>query len=298
MELDLQAFRNAQAERYTHVAAIVLVMYEYVLQFRYEVDFFLEEEMVAWNLAFSVCNRYMLWTAMAAGVALLTVHMILLLRISAMYGGTRTVLCICTALFLLETGCLLFLSLGHMEEILVVNEPAPAVYICADGDPREGKPWVAYQWMVVLGMEFILVALAIYKRLTYRGRYGGSFMRALANGSIVYFTVILVILASNQVFWFLNNYTLNEVATPFAFTIPNVLANRLMVMIRKHYYTQTHENSVRATTSPQVLQLPDTSMASEYAEGNPLSMTIVLNDTNLPEEKALDYRYEIHDFAH
>lgn len=86
---------------------------------------------------------------------------------------------------------------------LATNNPFPDVYICADADPAH-KHWYSWYWTTVMGIEAILLGLAMYKvrllpseRLTwltipqaYQNRStgeGGRLMRALSHESVLYF---------------------------------------------------------------------------------------------------------------
>ncbi|KAJ3536684.1 hypothetical protein NM688_g6804 [Phlebia brevispora] len=192
---------------------------------------------------------------------------ILMLRIYAMYGATRTIGGLCAILFLGEMASFIILfSVRRKGDIFSENNPAPGVFICVAGGPDDGPHFIAaYQWMILIGIEAVLVALAVYKRWENRGLYNGGLMKVLTTGSMVYFVVILIVYAVNQAIWLMDNVrtfrpfykwcswntmpympqnVLNETGSCLAHAIAPVLANRLMVAVRKHYYRQHGQQSV------------------------------------------------------
>ena len=128
-----------------------------------------------------------------------------MLRIYAMYGRTRfmTVLLCCLAVCeATAAGVILGLprpgAIGASLTTSVPqkahrscidgNNPAPGVYICADGDPPGGHR-IAYGWIPVILTESTLLGLSMYKGWENRRLgYGGSvLLRILTRDSVLYF---------------------------------------------------------------------------------------------------------------
>ena len=89
------------------------------------------------------------------------------------------------------------------------NNPAPGVFICADGDPP-GEHWIAYYWTAVLSIEFVLLLLSLYKAWVYRNA-GNGLMRSLTKGSVIYFVLIWWIYLGNQILWIRNRVSQDTV---------------------------------------------------------------------------------------
>lgn len=70
------------------------------------------------------------------------------------------------------------------------NNPAPGVYVCADGDPP-GDHRLAYSWLPVLATESILLGLSLFRRWQHRRLgYGHStILHILTRDSVIYFLV-------------------------------------------------------------------------------------------------------------
>ena len=68
------------------------------------------------------------------------------------------------------------------------NNPAPGVYICADGDPPGGHR-LAFTWTPVLITESILLCLSLYRGWQNRkfGSGGSTVLRILTRDSVIYF---------------------------------------------------------------------------------------------------------------
>ncbi|KAJ3536685.1 hypothetical protein NM688_g6805 [Phlebia brevispora] len=298
----LPFFHYAQITRFTTLAAAVLLVYEHVLKFPHELEFFWKKKwssgtsLFLWSryfpLVFNVSNVcvWMLprpsakpypllgfiffhWHTAGLAIILLTVHAILMLRIYAMYHSSRIIASLCMILLLVEMASfIVFFGIRRKGEIYSTNNPAPGVYICAAGDLK-GAHWIAYQFTVLIGIESILVALAAYKRWVHRGRYGGSIMKALTTGSMIYFAIILAVLAVNQIIWLMNLVVLDEASACVTHAISPVLANRLMVAVCKHCHRHDDEESTHdasgvrftpgATTVTAVEQRSDTGFDME-----------------------------------
>ena len=96
------------------------------------------------------------------------------------------------------------------------NNPAPGVYICADGDPA-GDHRTAYSWIGILTGESILVCLSLYKGWQDRRTgYGSDTLRMLTRESVFYFVAYVRQTSSCEsgthsscrIFWI---YMLNQV---------------------------------------------------------------------------------------
>ena len=77
------------------------------------------------------------------------------------------------------------------------NNPAPGVYICADGDPPHDHRF-AYTWTIVLVGESVFVVLSLYKGWQdWRTGYGSSILRILARDSVTYFVACVYLYPSH-----------------------------------------------------------------------------------------------------
>jgi len=130
--------------------------------------------------------------------------------------------------------------------VIGTNNPAPGVFVCADGDPLNGEHWVAFYWTTILCIEFILLLLALYQAWKYRNQIeGGGLMRSLTRQSVLYFVTIFWIYLANQILWIRNRLTLDELGTGYSFVISVIFANRLMITVRSpnYYINQVQQES-------------------------------------------------------
>ena len=129
-----------------------------------------------------------------------------MLRIYAMYGRTRTIAAVGIILAIAEAifaGVVVGIprpgSIGTffvaifrpayspLSAHIDTNNPAPGVYICADGDPPHDHRF-AYTWTIVLVGESVFVVLSLYKGWQdWRTGYGSSVLRILTRESVFYF---------------------------------------------------------------------------------------------------------------
>ncbi|EIN05653.1 hypothetical protein PUNSTDRAFT_145621 [Punctularia strigosozonata HHB-11173 SS5] len=277
MDLDfdvLNGYWQARWERYCQLSAAALILYEYLLQFSVEVELFwkkrwsLGKAIFLWSRVYSLgfnignasvfmqehatydlCNRFFHWQNTGASLQVVTTHIILEMRLYAMYRSSHYILAL---LVFLETCEVIAIGVifgttkpGQVGE----NNPFPGLRICADADPPH-LHWIAFYWTAILSIEAILMGLAMYKAYeNYKTGIGGPLMRSLSRESVLYFMGIFGIYLLNQILWWINRITLNELATGFSFAVSAVFANRLMISVRQHYYnSEMEEDRTQMTT--------------------------------------------------
>lgn len=260
--LDLAGFSQARAERNAYLACAALIVYEYFLQLDAEVVFFwqqrwsLAKALFLWSryygLAFNVsnaivfmqpqpsmnlCNTFFHWQNTGASLQVITSHVILELRLYAMYQSSRYILCLFVFLTFGEA-LAMGLVFGIPNKNLVgTNEPFPELFICADADPLDGSHWVVYYWMSILIIESTLFSLALWKAWQHRpSAQGSKLMQQLTRDSAMYFAVLFCIYLVNLIMWVRNRITLDELMTAFSFVISSIFANRLVISVRSNHY--------------------------------------------------------------
>lgn len=260
--LDISSFIQAGWERNAYIACATLVTYEFFLQFDSEVEFFWKQRwsiakcLFLWSryysLAFNIsnavvflqpkpsldlCSKFFHWQNTGASLQVITTHLILELRLYAMYGSTRKILLLLVCLIFGEA-----LAMGLVfgipnPKLIGTNEPFPGNFICADADPLDGTHWVVYYWASILIIEGTLLCLALRKAWQHRPTVRGSYlMRELTRDSVIYFFAIFWIYLANLVIWYKNRITLDEFGTPFSFVISCVFANRLLIAVRSSHF--------------------------------------------------------------
>jgi len=287
MDIDFEALIQARWERNAYLACAALIFYEYFLQLDAEVQYFWKQKwsvakfLFIWNRyyslaynisnavvfmqphpSFELCSTFFHWQNTGASLQVITSHIILELRLWAMYGNKLKFLFVFIALTMGEV-----LAMGLVfglpnQKLLGTNEPYPGVFICADGDPTDGTHWVVYYWISIVIVEFTLLVLALFKGWQHRASQGGSaLMRELTQDSMIYFIIIFWIYIANTVLWFVNRFTLDELGTPFAFVVSSIFANRLLISIRSAYFKDEdntilfpsiHFAKVRPNSTPQI----------------------------------------------
>ncbi|ETW76156.1 hypothetical protein HETIRDRAFT_66494 [Heterobasidion irregulare TC 32-1] len=183
------------------------------------------------------------------------------MRLYAMWKNNKYIVALLISLIAVES-TVIGVVFGMTTKTVATNNPAQGVFICADGD-KPGRPWATFYYTSILVTELAFLGLSLL-RAWYDHRFGtgGRLMRILTRDSVYYFAVIFWIYLANQIIWCINILTLNEVATGFSFSVSTILANRLMISIRKLYYTKIegsalhsipsrdHSNFEVATTGP------------------------------------------------
>ncbi|KAF8815425.1 hypothetical protein BYT27DRAFT_7194427 [Phlegmacium glaucopus] len=272
MSINIEALIQARWERNAYLACAALILYEYFLQLDAEVLYFWKQRWsvakvlflwnryysVTYNIAnavvflqprpsYNVCSKFFHWQNTGASLQVVTTHIILELRLWAMYGNKRKILLLFIAL---TTGEALAMGLvfGLVNpNLIATNEPFPGVFICADGDPLDGTHWTVYYWLTIVIIEFTLLLLALIKAWQHRSSVGGSaLMQELTRDSVFYFIIIFWIYIANTVLWFINRLTLDELGTAFAFVISSIFANRLLIAIRSAHFRDDDTDPIQS----------------------------------------------------
>ncbi|KZV65290.1 hypothetical protein PENSPDRAFT_689996 [Peniophora sp. CONT] len=274
--VDVLAWQRAHAERCCQLVAACLVVYEHVLQFDKEVEYFWRKRwsvgkvLFFWSryftMAFVIGNaagaRFFHWQNTGAALQVITTHLVLEMRLYAMWRNTRVVVCILIGLVVMECTTIGVLfgtpnGYGNTHFLLFVttvdeltsfgtglNQAGTGVFICADGD-SPGKPWIVFYYTVILITEVTLLTLSIIKAWMHRKTAMKSgLLVVLTKDSVYYFLYLFWVYLLNEVIWVINIASLNELATGFAFSISAVFANRLMISLRETYYKQQEASRV------------------------------------------------------
>ncbi|KAA1475629.1 hypothetical protein DENSPDRAFT_932487 [Dentipellis sp. KUC8613] len=266
--IDEVAWKRAYAERCCQLTAATLIVWEHFLQFDHEISLFWKKRwswgkvVFLWSRYYTIgfvvgnaigasdfmlrlfgliqtvdqpiCNRFFRWQNTGAAVQVITTHIVLELRLYAMYRSVKPVVLLLVFLTVAESvvmGVLFGIPKG-----LGVSNPAPGVFICADSD-LPGVPWVAFYYTCILCTESTLLVLSLYKAWAHRDmamRHG--LYRLITRDSVYYFALLFWVYLGNQIIWIYNIPTLNELGTGFAFALSAVFANRLMISLRTGYY--------------------------------------------------------------
>jgi len=259
MSFDVAGVSQSRWERDTYLCCAVLIVYEYLLQLDSEVEYFWERRwspakvLFLWSRyyglvfnisnaavfvqkqpSFDLCLRFFHWQNIGASVQIITTQLILELRIWAMYGNSWKMLVLLLLLIAGEAVALGIIFGIPRTDLVATNHPLNGVYICADGDPTNGKHWETYFWLASLMVDLVLFCLALWKAWEHRSNPPSRLMKEVVLQSVLYFLAIFWICIANMVIWFVNRITLNELGTAFSFVIPSILANRLLISCRRN----------------------------------------------------------------
>ncbi|KAA1475241.1 hypothetical protein DENSPDRAFT_883412 [Dentipellis sp. KUC8613] len=181
------------------------------------------------------CFAFLNWQNIGSIIQVLTIHIILELRIWAMYRGVRVILVLLIILPIAEV--VIFSVIFSMPpKIADPGSPAPELIICIHGD-RSGKPWGVIYYVVIFATESILLVLSLWKAWTKRNEdLPGGMYENLFRDSAYYFALIFWVYVINLIIWIYNIPTINELGTGFASALSSILANRLLISIRSAHY--------------------------------------------------------------
>ncbi|KAJ8087579.1 hypothetical protein PM082_006411 [Marasmius tenuissimus] len=157
------------------------------------------------------------------------------------------------------------------HKLVGTNEPLPGLYICADAEPSDGSRWLVYYWMSILITDILLLSLALVQAWRHRPStgLGSALMVTLTRDSVVYFFVICTVYLASLVVWIFNRVTLNELLTSFSFVVSSILANRLLISLRREGFRcqpdaeiHSYMPSIRCAESLELTTILDTTPAT------------------------------------
>ncbi|KAK7017697.1 hypothetical protein R3P38DRAFT_2784642 [Favolaschia claudopus] len=234
---------QAQWERNCQLAAAIILGYEYFLHLPKERRrWTIAKGLFLWVLQSSLqqwkrdyCASYVPSSVGAKlnerFYPLFEFRLILSLRIYAMYARNRKILLfLCIVVLGQIIGQVILFDVPRAG-LVAENNPAPGLYICADGDPPNVH-WMAYVPLINILAESVFLSLALFKAYQQR-KIPGRIIPRLTKESICFFVAILGLHTANLTVWMINNLTTNELVTGFAFSIPAALANRLLISARE-----------------------------------------------------------------
>jgi len=195
------------------------------------------------------CSKFFRAQNVCIAAQTITTHVNLELRLYAMYGRKKKILAVLVSLISAEAIVMGVLFGMTRTNLIATNNPAEGVWICADGDPLNGTHWIMFYWVALLFLESCLLSLALYQAWMHRNNVNsGGLLRAFSRDSVLYFIMIFWVYLANLVFWARNRVTLDEVGTSYSLVISIILANRLMIGVRKTYY-QSEATMADGTTT-------------------------------------------------
>ncbi|KAJ7611734.1 hypothetical protein FB45DRAFT_1037375 [Roridomyces roridus] len=284
--IDFTAFEHTQWERNCQFSAAMVVAYEFIMQFPKEVDLFWRRPQWTFAKGLFLFNRYFSlgfnignaaafmqrdasakagtnffhWQNGGSALQFILTQMILSLRLYAMYERSKKLLAFLVILLTTElTGFIILLELPT-PGLVATNNPSTDLFICADGDPPHHRHWIAYVPVMLLITEFILFMLAVFKAWQqYRSNSpSGRILPRLTKESVWFFFGIVLCHLGTVVTWMMNILTLNELWTGYSFSIPAVLANRLLISVREQVDfvsdTMVTENALEFKRTPAALR--------------------------------------------
>ncbi|KAK0233945.1 hypothetical protein IW262DRAFT_124345 [Armillaria fumosa] len=210
------------------------------------------------------CTTFFYWQNTGASLQVITSHVILELRLYAMYGNSCKIL----GLFILLTA-LECLTMGLIFGLpgsgtIGTNEPVSGLFMCADADPPDHH-WIVYYWVAVLVIESILLGLALRQAWLHRPSASGSdLMRRLTRDSVIYFLV--------------NHITLNEFGTAFAFVISSLFANRLVIAVRRAHYMSLFEQESQLSEVTTEIQFRRETVTGDVDDDDTMELRNITRD--------------------
>lgn len=251
----LQLVKDARSTNYTTLAALALLVFEYVITFEQEVRLFwaspwsLMKGVYLWNRYFSllvvgfnaalllqqidsdsVCELYLKPQGAFATIIAATVDCILILRVWLLYHKSRKMLAFLVFLFIAEV--------TTMTAIAVFSVPTEYIHFGAaltgcysTTIPRFFRVYV----VPALGVSCIMFTLTLYRCIVTLGPFKSSAMpmiRLFLRDGISWFLAVLVMLTTDILIWSRGRPTLAELPINLSCSLYSIIGSRVLMNIR------------------------------------------------------------------
>ncbi|KAJ7490133.1 hypothetical protein B0H11DRAFT_2009591 [Mycena galericulata] len=256
---------------YTIVSSLCLYVYDFILTFPIEVEYFwgspwsLVKALFFWNryftfpvvvfLTFSEINRHptanLCFAGQATNIILSIIcvggaQVIMQLRVHALYGQNRTLKIVLSTLFFMALCSELGIISAKLATDHVSIEAIPFLIdpleLCDESVP---KFFIGYPIPMMI-FDTVLLILVSYKAYliqradtyaaTDKSWTGSRLMRVMFRDSVIYFLCTVGINLFNVLIWALGPYDLFTVGTAWAVTVPSMAASRILFNMRKSFH--------------------------------------------------------------
>jgi len=186
------------------------------------------------SVTITFCEGFHWWETTSEAVAVLTVELILMTRIYAVYDRSRKLLFVLGALFLAEiAGTLVIVDIGLPHGI---PRPFPELAGCFVGAQ---PPLYFLTWIPALAFESVLCFLMLYKAWRmHKDEYSSALLNLIIRDSVLYFLTIFATLLLNCLIWALASENFLEIALGWAVALPCALGSRLLLNMRERMYRE------------------------------------------------------------
>ncbi|CAE6472768.1 unnamed protein product [Rhizoctonia solani] len=183
-------------------------------------------------------QKFQGWTGWLTNM---TVEIIILVRIAAMYSQDKRITYPVIVLFFAQAigmASIIGMSFAKMQ---ATHEPVAGFHICALIGVPEG---MYIYWATNLAFETVLFSLAIIKAYQHVSRQRGlrpswsgpRILSVLVRDSILYFLVIFVTYIMNLVSWSTGGSGIYQLAIALAIALRASMGSRLLLNVREAYY--------------------------------------------------------------
>jgi len=258
-----QELDQLQAQRYTRVSPMALIIYDILLTMDREILYF-------WRKSFSVvqviyflnryfglflvvvevgdslipistthlCNFSFQFEVYTALVAYLLAQAVMCIRVHALYSRSKFIFAFLLVLYIMQGAAMLGVEIAFDLSITIIG--IPALTAC---DTTTGTTpfWIFANWIPPIFFELILLSLTLYKAYEYYhmssapdARPQSDLMRVFVRDQICYF--IAIVLAGTVTMFFQADpaeSNLINIALNFTLAVPCIIGSRLLLNLKE-----------------------------------------------------------------
>ncbi|CAE6416339.1 unnamed protein product [Rhizoctonia solani] len=183
-------------------------------------------------------QKFQGWTGWLTNM---TVEVIILVRIAAMYSQDKRIIYPVIGLFFAQAAGMAGIIGNSFANMKAQHERIPGFHICSLVGIPEG---MYIYWATNLAFESILFGLALFKAYQHVSRKQGirpgwsgpRILSVLVRDSIMYFAVIFVTYIINLVSWSTGGSGIYQLAIALAIALRASMGSRLLLNVREAYY--------------------------------------------------------------
>ncbi|CAE6460384.1 unnamed protein product [Rhizoctonia solani] len=183
-------------------------------------------------------QKFQGWTGWLTNM---TVEIIILVRIAAMYSQDKRIMYPVLVLFFAQAIGMAAIIGKSFANMKAQHERVPGFHICSLVGVPEG---MYIYWATNLAFESVLFGLALFKAYQHVSRRQGirpgwsgpRILSVLVRDSIMYFAVIFVTYLINLVSWSTGSTGIYQLAIALAIALRASMGSRLLLNVREAYY--------------------------------------------------------------
>jgi len=255
--------RNTRVNRYTVVASVVLLYYDFALTLADELRLYWFVSRHGWasfffflnryigllgnipifleffaNLSEPVCRRFQYFHQLYCAIATCIISVLLITRTYALYESSKAILSVLVTLLVAAGSVSVWAiaSIQHLPSAPSPLEPLPPGFMCDLTLTTAQQHYLAIAWGSICAFDTSIFLLTIYKKIRMGRTVENGLYSLLFRDGTMYFFILVVVYICNLVTFLSPDLTLQGLSVTLTVSMSTTLMNRLMLNVRELHH--------------------------------------------------------------